>query len=111
MKGDAFSDAKRTLSLCVKHLPANSRFNVVDFGSGFDWMFPSSVKATETNQQFALAQIAKMSANFGGTELWKALKSICAYKKLTNSECQLYVLTGKYIPTFSFSHSFSRWIC
>lgn len=94
MKGETFGDCKRTLALCIKHLPKACLFNVVDFGTSFERLFIESVSSTEQNKSLALQHIANMKPNFGGTDLSKILKSICTLKRNIDSHpCQIFILT------------------
>jgi len=58
---------------------AQVRFNVLSFGSTFEWMFPEApALLTAATRDAALAQINHFDANFGGTELLPALRAAFA---------------------------------
>ncbi|KAL6044894.1 Protein mono-ADP-ribosyltransferase parp4 [Balamuthia mandrillaris] len=85
MKGEPFDDMKRTLLKCLEALPkavdnsggdAFNRFNLISFGSHYERLFIESRSITDTSAiATAKNYVQKMTANFGGTELWAPLKS------------------------------------
>ncbi|GBB90906.1 hypothetical protein RclHR1_00180044 [Rhizophagus clarus] len=66
--------AAQALELLLHSLPEDCYFNVVSFGTRHDPLFPKSQLYSETtlSQALNLAQI--MTANYGGTEVFSALK-------------------------------------
>lgn len=56
-QGSALEDAKKILMLAVQKLPANSRFNILAFGSQWLELFPSSVEKSEKSLREAAAFI------------------------------------------------------
>ena len=94
MSGSPIETAKRTLEMLLHLLPdSQTTFNIFSFGSKVDSMWGSSVSFNEATMQHAvissfdvhdtqlihlLAQISKIKtfeANYGGTEIAKALQS------------------------------------
>lgn len=94
MKGSTFGDAKRALALCVKCLPSDSTFNILDFGTHFEQLFVENVSASEINKTKALDHIKIMECNFGGTDLSKVLRSISILKKVSKAPpAQIFIIT------------------
>jgi uncharacterized protein YegL len=93
MGGQRIAQAKQSLILFLKSLPDNSRFNVVSFGSDFQFMFPKSVQSDDETLTDAIAQISKMDANMGGTEIAQPLSKI--YDTLVESDYKpnVFVIT------------------
>ncbi|KAH3743619.1 protein mono-ADP-ribosyltransferase PARP4 [Pelomyxa schiedti] len=57
-------------------VPMMSRFNVITFGSTFEALFLTSVVKTSETQSIAHNHIMQLQANWGGSMLWPALKSV-----------------------------------
>ena len=75
MSGDGLRDAKKVLLLCLHHLPHNSLFNIVVFGSGFDDLFPCPKINTKLNLSIAEKFIQGLEANKGSTIALRPLQS------------------------------------
>jgi len=54
-------------------LPSDSYFNVISFGSDFENMYPESVRYEDKIVKATIEKVQKMSANFGGTEIYYPL--------------------------------------
>lgn len=67
-------NAKEALRLFVLSLPNNCYFNIISFGSDYSAYGKYPIKYSDDNIKFALTHINKMSANMGGTELYKCLE-------------------------------------
>ncbi|XP_050690346.1 von Willebrand factor A domain-containing protein 5A-like isoform X2 [Eriocheir sinensis] len=77
MQGDKIKNARTTLLLFLKSLPAGCLFNVVSFGSDYSLLFPEGSRTyTEETLKIALNLQATMDADMGGTEILKPLQSI-----------------------------------
>ncbi len=79
MKGEPIEDMKRTLTMCLDHLPKsdNCLFNIISFGSSYSVLF---VNSRRTNDDWALS-VAKgfintMKPDQGGTDFYQPLKSL-----------------------------------
>ena len=62
IQGSPLEDAKKILLLSVQKLPANSRFNILAFGSQWLELFPSSVEKSEKSLKEATAFIKVTAA-------------------------------------------------
>mmetsp|Transcript_31263 Transcript_31263/g.35704 ORF Transcript_31263/g.35704 Transcript_31263/m.35704 type:complete len:280 (+) Transcript_31263:449-1288(+) len=73
MTGSFIKQAKEALSLFIRSIPRNSKFNVISFGSSHNQMYPESVTYDSQTMNEALAQITKFQADMGGTELYSPI--------------------------------------
>ena len=62
MSGSRIRMACQAAQLFLKSLPQNSKFNVVSFGSNFNFMFSESVDYTQKNIKSAISKIKKFDA-------------------------------------------------
>ena len=69
MRGAAIVDARRLLSLFLRHLPDTCRFNVVGFGSSCRQLFVTSQAKDEPSMQAAEQFLQTCHANMGNTVL------------------------------------------
>merc|ERR1719431_2019766 len=75
----------------IRSLPSSVHFNIVRFGSSYEQVFESSVQYSDENVQFANAEIEKMDADLGGTEILEPLKELL--EEDTNLPRRVFVLT------------------
>jgi uncharacterized protein with von Willebrand factor type A (vWA) domain len=80
MDGKRIQNAKKSLILFLKSLPVDSYFNIISFGSSFNFLFPDSRKNKIHSVNEAIEKIEQMEASMGGTEIEAALKTILALK-------------------------------
>jgi Ca-activated chloride channel family protein len=73
MHGTSMEQAKQALLLALPGLRPNDRFNVIQFNSETDALFPASVSASPGNVRLARNYIQRLTAN-GGTEMRPALE-------------------------------------
>jgi Ca-activated chloride channel family protein len=73
MHGTSMEQAKQALLLALPGLRPNDRFNVIQFNSVTDALFPASVPASPGNVRLARNYIQNLAAN-GGTEMRPALE-------------------------------------
>jgi hypothetical protein len=93
MGGSRIEQARFCLDLFIRSLPPNSSFNVVRFGSSFDFLFPTSEPYTKSSAQQGLDAAQAMRANLGGTELLRPLKAVCDKPIAGSGVRQIFVLT------------------
>ncbi|CAD8123129.1 unnamed protein product [Paramecium sonneborni] len=74
MEGTRIKKAKQSLFLFIKSLPEDCLFNVISFGSNSKKMFEESQQYNQESQDKAIDDVNKMEANFGGTDIYKALQ-------------------------------------
>ncbi|HEX5766544.1 MAG TPA: marine proteobacterial sortase target protein, partial [Woeseiaceae bacterium] len=73
MHGASIDQAKQALLLALDGLAPGDSFNVIQFNSIVDVLYPQSVSATPGNIRLAREYIRKLAAN-GGTEMYPALE-------------------------------------
>ncbi|XP_069106655.1 von Willebrand factor A domain-containing protein 5A-like isoform X2 [Argopecten irradians] len=93
IRGDRIAKAKETVLLLLKSLPVGCFFNVVAFGSSFEWWFTSSMKYDENSLEEALKLQRVLDANLGGTEILRPLESLYAKPLHTAKLRQVFLLT------------------
>jgi len=74
MTGPKISMAVNAVILFIKSLPANSKFNVVSFGSKFDSVYEESVMNTAENSIRTCEIVKSFDADMGGTELFRPIE-------------------------------------
>jgi hypothetical protein len=67
MNGEAMEDIKSILKFFVENMNDSSKFNLIEFGSTINWLFPNSIslKENEKKEEF-FEHLKKMKANYGG---------------------------------------------
>ena len=69
--------AKEALTLFLHSLPADCLFDIYSFGSRFDSLFRGqSQEYTDDSLLQAKEHVKQMTANYGGTEIYKPLEQI-----------------------------------
>ncbi|XP_021953377.2 von Willebrand factor A domain-containing protein DDB_G0292028 [Folsomia candida] len=71
-----FNLSKEILKEVLSHLPPNSTFNIIGYGSTFEKLFESSVPKNEENLEKAKQHIESMQLNLGGLNLFNPLNAI-----------------------------------
>ena len=87
------AQTKKTLQLFLRALPADSRFNIISFGSRTTSFEPRSVTYDNDSMRRATKHVQDMSANLGGTEIMTPLRQVFETKSLLKYPRQVFVLT------------------
>jgi Ca-activated chloride channel family protein len=74
MSGSSIADVRSALQLCLRSLPAGSRFNIVGFGSGFRPLFAESLPYDEASLALAHTYVESLDAEMGGTEILEPIR-------------------------------------
>src|SRR6266480_531374 len=74
MSVEPMKKAAQALELLLRSLPEDCYFNVISFGSRHDSLFPKSQMYSEDSLSKALSLAQTMTSNYGGTEIFSALK-------------------------------------
>jgi len=74
MMVEAMKKAAQALELLLRSVPENCYFNIISFGSRHDSLFPKSQLYSEKSLSEALNLAQTMTSNYGGTEIFSALK-------------------------------------
>jgi len=69
MSGTRMKMANEALILFLKSLPQQCFFNIISFGSRYDYLFPKSVLATDQNIELTIKKVNAFTASYGGTEI------------------------------------------
>ncbi|KAL4502197.1 hypothetical protein ABPG72_000432 [Tetrahymena utriculariae] len=89
-----FQKARDTLIEFLERLPNDSYFNVISFGSGYQFLFEEAKKKTKQSMKSALDQISKFSADMGGTEIYQPLEKIFQCQNVNELyQMQIFLLT------------------
>jgi hypothetical protein len=94
MMGASMEQAKKALELFLHSIPSNCHFNIWSFGSEFSSLFKgASKKYDDKSLKEAKTHINEMSANYGGTEVYKPLEAIFKEKSMPGIAKQIFLLT------------------
>jgi hypothetical protein len=80
------------LKVFLKSLPVAVKFNICSFGNYHQFMFPKSRTYDQTSLKEALDKVEGFSANFGGTEMYPAIKATVE-NRLPGLPLEVLVLT------------------
>ncbi|KAH3362167.1 hypothetical protein KXV52_004398 [Aspergillus fumigatus] len=64
------------MNIFLRSLPEACSFNIASFGSQVTWLWPSSMRYSQTNLNVAAKHVESFQANYGGTEIYDALHSV-----------------------------------
>jgi uncharacterized protein YegL len=102
MGGSKIAQAVSALQLFLRSLPADCHFNIVSFGSHHTLLFPAgSAKNSVETLRKATAEVAQMSADYGGTEIMAPLSKVLEAKALAGYARQVFVLTDGQVSNTS----------
>ena len=94
MDGTRIVEARKTLQQLINSLPVDSYFNIVRFGSSYEFLFKESKEYNKKNKEKALKLAETMAANLGGTEMFRCLKSVMEQEQqIKTFKRQVFVLT------------------
>ena len=93
MDGERITIAKKALILSLRSLPYDSFFNIVSFGSSFNFMHIKSVKADQHTIEAAIKKINTFGADMGGTEILAPLMASFNAPALINYQKNIFLLT------------------
>lgn len=79
MQGQSIAQAREALALAVSRLNPSDTFNIIQFNSSFDRLFPNSKAVSESSIAHAMTYIRSLEAN-GGTEMLPALKAALSHQ-------------------------------
>ncbi|CAL8097329.1 unnamed protein product [Orchesella dallaii] len=93
MMGQSIELAKKALLLFLHSMPADCYFNIVGFGSTYNFLFPNSVKYDDGTLKKAISHAKGLQADLGGTEILQPLKEIYEKPEIEGYLRQIFVLT------------------
>lgn len=94
MNGSKIEELKDALLLFLKSLPAKCRFNLYSFGDYVSSLWPHSMPYNDSTMREALDHVSEFQADFGGTEVLRALrKAVGDHRSIDVSSTQIILLT------------------
>ena len=94
----SFEDVKKVAMLLLMNMPDDAKFNVITFGTGYNKLFPTSLKKSMDKMKVAFAFIKRLQANKGSTDFWRVLRK---YHLLAEDPCEnpvnLFLLSDGHI--------------
>lgn len=93
MCGQRIEQARKSLVLFLKSLPPNSKFNVISFGSKFEFMYPESQNYEDNIVTKAIETIARMDADMGGTEIAQPLNQLYSMMSKSKFSPNVFIIT------------------
>lgn len=94
MYGNTIDIAKKSLKLFLKSIDKCSYYNIISFGSKFEFMENSFIIASDINIDESLKKINNFEANFGGTEILGPLNKFYeSLNELKNYLINIIILT------------------
>ena len=76
MDGDSIAQARRAVELCLRTLRDGDRFQIVRFGSSYEFLFRQPRKYSQKTLDEAVQKVRAMEADLGGTEILSPVKAI-----------------------------------
>jgi len=101
MSGQSINLAKEALQVFLHSLPVNSFFNIIIFGSSFQFLFPCSRNYDDNSLKDATESVEGISANLGGTEIYQPLEIILQKPLMASHARQVFVLTDGQVSNSS----------
>ncbi|BFU22736.1 Vault protein inter-alpha-trypsin domain/von Willebrand factor type A domain containing protein, putative [Entamoeba histolytica] len=94
MYGEGIKALRNMLQLFLRQLPLNSKFQIISFGSTYDFIFKEITEYNEDTLKFASETVSHFEANYGGTNMHAPLKALID----NNTEkCHIILLTDGYV--------------
>lgn len=92
-KYGSICNAKNALNIFLHSLPSDCYFNIYSFGSSFNSLFKGCQKYDDKTLTEAKSHVSCMTANYGGTEIYKPLEAIFKEEHIKGYLRQIFVLT------------------
>ncbi|CAL8124348.1 unnamed protein product [Orchesella dallaii] len=93
MVGESITLAKKALLIFLHSMPADCYFNIVKFGTDFEFLFPTSVKYDDDTLKQSINCATKLDAYLGGTEILGPLEKIYETPLVDGYSRQVFVIT------------------
>lgn len=93
MGGSRMNVALEALELFIRSIPPNSKFNIISFGSTYEFMHSKSVDYNNDSMQAAINKIKTFGANLGGTELYGPVEASVSLDQDYKCPRNVFVLT------------------
>ncbi|KAG2126598.1 hypothetical protein DEU56DRAFT_822144 [Suillus clintonianus] len=100
MAGAPMETAKRTLEMLLHLLPdSQTTFNIFSFGSEVDGLWGKSASFDQSRMRHAISSVKGMQANYGGTEIAKALQFAIASRNHGRPTAMFVLTDGDIAPS------------
>ena len=83
MSGMTIQLAVQALKLFIQSLPYGCKFNIVSFGSSYQFMYPESVEYNDKSLEESLRIIEDFDADMGSTEILEPMLKIFEILKIS----------------------------
>ena len=93
MNGKNIEIAKNSIILFLKSLPVNSKFNIISFGSGFQFLYPESQVTNNENLAKTIRNVKEFTANLGNTNIYRPLDATFKQNALEKYPRIIFLLT------------------
>eukprot|EP01114_Cavostelium_apophysatum_P014046 TRINITY_DN3539_c0_g1_i1.p1 TRINITY_DN3539_c0_g1~~TRINITY_DN3539_c0_g1_i1.p1 ORF type:complete len:886 (+),score=216.32 TRINITY_DN3539_c0_g1_i1:162-2819(+) len=94
MSGSRISQVRDCLQVFLRSLPEKTLFNIVGFGSSYQFLFPNgSEEYNDTTLKMASAYVSALTANMGGTKILPPLEAIFQATPKEGVPRQVFLLT------------------
>jgi hypothetical protein len=93
MEGTSIAEVRNALQLCLRSMIPGCTFNIVGFGSTYQYLFDASRTYDEASLAEADAHVSGLRANLGGTEILPALQFVLEQPRQEGRPRQVVVLT------------------
>ena len=92
--GPKIHSLSNVMNVFLRSLPQKCSFNIASFGSDFAWLWPTSKEYRQGDLNIASQHVGSFKANFGGTDIYKALESVLGrYNKRSDVPTSVILLT------------------
>lgn len=93
MSGGRITQALISLNYFLKSIPAGSKFNIISFGTKYNYLFSEDQIVCESSINSAVNSVTAFKADYGGTELFALFESLVAKYKDTQDQTRFFLLT------------------
>ena len=93
MSGKKIEIAKSSIILFLKSLPVNSKFNIISFGSEFQFLYPESQVTNNENLADTISNVKEFTADLGNTDIYSPLDTIFKQNALEKYPRIIFLVT------------------
>eukprot|EP01137_Pigoraptor_chileana_P018478 Opistho-2@78016 len=93
MEGSQIAQAANAMRIFLRSLPPDCYFNIVGFGSSYEFLFKESAKYDDKSMATASTHAQSLQADLGGTELLNPMEAILKRPQIKGYPRQVFVLT------------------
>lgn len=95
MNGEKIFQLRSAMRTIMESLPADSLFNIVGFGSTYEFLFEegSELVSDDISYNSSLSYIDSLTANFGGTEILSPIEAVLASPAFPSYQRIVFLIT------------------